>query len=72
MNGRDIIHPRERFSCITSVLGFKFARFDDTDSNVRKRPFSFGRALQTACRPPDSLDVKRPALPEDWLGRLQK
>ena len=36
---QDIIHPRRRFSCITSVHRFKFAKFELTDSNVRKRPF---------------------------------
>ena len=35
----NIIHPRGRFSCITSVTRFKVAKFDYTDNNVRKRPF---------------------------------
>lgn len=39
MNHWYIIYPRGRFSCITPVLRFKFAKFDCTDSNVRKRPF---------------------------------
>ena len=39
MNCRDIIHPRRRFSCITSVCGFKVAKFEYTECSVRKRPF---------------------------------
>ena len=29
--------------CITAVCRFKFAKFEDTASNVRKRPFETGR-----------------------------
>ena len=36
--GRYKINPRRRFCCITAALSFKVARFDLTDSNVRKRP----------------------------------
>ena len=36
--GRYKINPRGRFCCITAALRFKVARFDLTDSNVRKRP----------------------------------
>ena len=35
-------HPRERFCCITAVSRFKVAKFEYTDSNVRKRPFETG------------------------------
>lgn len=37
---RDIIHPRERFSCIIPALGFKVAKFELADSNVMKTSFS--------------------------------
>ena len=40
MNNRDIIHPRRRFCCITSVKRFKVAKFENTDSNVSKTSFS--------------------------------
>ena len=32
--GRYKINPRGRFCCITAVSSFKFARFEQTDSNV--------------------------------------
>ena len=37
------ISPRERLCCITAVSSFKFARFDSTDSNVKKTSFETGR-----------------------------
>ena len=52
--GRYKINPRGRFCCITTVLGFKVAKFDDTDSNVRKRPFETGRTSGLRSR---SIDV---------------
>ena len=39
MNALVYNSPTQTLRCITSVLGFKFAKFDCTDSNVRKRPF---------------------------------
>ena len=33
------IHPRERFCCITAASGFKVAKFEITDSNVKKTSF---------------------------------
>ena len=36
--GRYKINPRRRFCCITAVGRIKFAKFEATDSNVRKRP----------------------------------
>ena len=40
--------------CITAVSRFKFARFEQTDSNVRKRPFETGR---TTGQRSHSIDV---------------
>ena len=57
MNGRDIIHPRRRFSCITSVKRFKVAKFESTDGNVSKTSFPFGQPYKRLRRPPDSLNV---------------
>ena len=52
--GRYKINPRGRFCCITAALRFKVARFDLTDSNVRKRPFETGRTNGLRSR---SIDV---------------
>ena len=57
MNGRGIIHPRGRFGCITSVRRFKFAKFEYTDSNVRKRPFPLAKPYKWLRWPLDSIDV---------------
>ena len=54
--------PTQTLRCITSVESFKFAKFELTDSNVRKRPFPFSRPYKWFLRPPDSIDVlTRPA-----------
>ena len=52
--GRYKINPRGRFCCITAAYRFKFARFGNTDSNVRKRPFETGRTNGLRSR---SIDV---------------
>ena len=57
MNHWYIIYPRGRFSCITPVLRFKFAKFDCTDSNVQKTSFSFGWPYKRCTQPLDSIDV---------------
>jgi hypothetical protein len=57
MFSRDIIHPRERFSCITPALGFKVAKFELADSNVRKRPSPLGLPYKWHRWPQDSINV---------------
>lgn len=67
-----IIHPRRRFSCITPVLGFKFAKFEKSQTgNVRKRPFPSASPYKRPCglRIP-SMSV-RPTISYDRIERLQ-
>lgn len=69
--GWNIIHPRKRLCCITAVGKFKFARFDYTDSNVRKRLFPFGCPYKRSVQPQDSIKfLTRPAT-KGWLGRCK-
>ena len=37
--GRYKINPRRRLCCTTAVTGFKVAKFEHTDSNVKKTSF---------------------------------
>ena len=52
--GRYKINPRRRFCCITAAHGFKVAKFEHADSNVRNRPFETGRTTGQRSR---SIDV---------------
>ena len=52
--GRYKINPRRRSCCITAVSSFKFARFDYSDSNVKKTSFETGRTNGLRSR---SIDV---------------
>lgn len=45
----DLIHPRKRFRCITSVSGSKLRSLTTQNSNVRKRLFPL------ACQPETRL-----------------
>ena len=51
--------------CITAASRFKFARFDYTDSNVRKRLFETGRTTALGSRSIDIFYVPAHA----WTGR---
>ena len=49
--------PTRTLRCITAVHGFKFARFEYTDSNVQKTSFPFGCPYKRCAQPLDSIDV---------------
>ena len=67
--GRYKINPRRRFCCITAVSRFKFARFDPTDSNVRKRLLETGRTNGLRSRSIDDIQSTHPLMGRHFGGK---
>ena len=61
--------PTRTLRCITAVHGFKFARFEYTDSNVQKTSFPFGCPYKRCAQPQDSTKILARPATKGWLGR---